>query len=61
MKNCNARQKQTTPCLLLIACAAALVVTFTVSQPAHADQVTPPSVAANIQVGDCLIFCLGES
>ena len=52
MKNCHAREKQTTPCLLLMACAAALVVTFTISrpQPAHADQVTPPPVPANIQV-----------
>ena len=52
MKNCNAREKQTTPCLLLIACAAALVVTVTISRPplAHADQVTPPPVPANIQV-----------
>jgi len=52
MKNCNAREKQTPPCTLLIACAAALVVTFPVSrpQPAHADQLTPPAVPANIQV-----------
>jgi hypothetical protein len=54
MKNWHAREKQSTSCLLLIACAAALVVTFTVSrlQPAHADQVTPPSAPVNIQVPD---------
>jgi Protein of unknown function (DUF3455) len=54
MKNCHAREKQTTSCLLLIACAAALVVTFTIWRPppAHADQVTPPSVPVNIQVPD---------
>ena len=54
MKNCNTREKQTTPCILLIACAAALVATFTVSRPqlAHADHVTPPPVPANILVPD---------
>ncbi len=44
MKNCNAPENQTTRRILLIACAAALAVLFTVSlsQPAHADRVTPP-------------------
>jgi hypothetical protein len=52
MKNCDTREQQTTPCLLLIAYVAALIATCTVSQPqpACADQVTPPSVPANIQV-----------
>ena len=52
MKNCNAPENQTTRRILLIACATALAVAFTVSlpQPAHADQVTPPPVPANIQV-----------
>ena len=52
MKNCNTHEQQTTPCLLLIAYAAALAVTFAVSRPqlAHADQVTPPPVPANLQV-----------
>jgi hypothetical protein len=47
MKNCHALQNQTTRCILLIACAAALAVAFTVSlpQPAHADPVPD-----NIQV-----------
>src|SRR5437773_7009104 len=52
MKSCNTQEQQTTPCLLLIAYAAALAVTFAVSRPqlAHADQVTPPPVPANLQV-----------
>ena len=52
MKNCNAQENQTTRRILLIACATALAVAFTVSppQPAHADRVTPPPVPANIQV-----------
>ena len=52
MKNCNAPENQTTRRILLIACATALAVAFTVSlpQPAHADHVTPPPVPANIQV-----------
>jgi Protein of unknown function (DUF3455) len=52
MKNCNASENQTTCRILLIACATALAVTFTVSlpQPARADEVTPPSVPANIEV-----------
>jgi len=52
MKNCNAPENQTTRRILLIACATALAVAFTVSpsQPAHADPVTPPPVPANIQV-----------
>ncbi len=52
MKNCNAPENQTTRRILLIACATALAVAFTVSlpQPAHADHVTPPPVPDNIQV-----------
>src|SRR5262245_47139397 len=52
MKNFDALQNQATCCILLIACAVALAVAFTVAlpQPAHADDVTPPSVPANIQV-----------
>jgi hypothetical protein len=52
MKNCNAPSNQTTCRTPLIACAAALGATFTVSlpQPAHAEQVTPPPVPANLEV-----------
>ena len=44
MKNCNAPENQTTRRILLIACAAALAVLFTVSLPqsASAANVTPP-------------------
>jgi len=52
MKNCNAPENQTTRRILLIACATALAVAFTVAlpQPAHADDVTPPPVPGNIRV-----------
>ena len=52
MKNYNALENQTTRRILLSACATALAVAFTVSlsQPAHANQVTPPPVPPNIQV-----------
>jgi Protein of unknown function (DUF3455) len=52
MKNYNAPKNQTTRRSLLSACATALAVAFTVSlpQPAHADDVTPPPVPANIEV-----------
>ena len=52
MKNCNAPKNQTTRRILLIACATALAVGFTVSlpQPADADHVTLPPVPSNIQV-----------
>jgi Protein of unknown function (DUF3455) len=52
MKNRNAPENQTTRRILLMACATALAVAFTVSlpQPAHADQVTPPPVPPIIQV-----------
>ena len=52
MKHYHAPENQTTRRILLIACATALAVAFTVSlpQPARADHVTPPPVPANIQV-----------
>jgi hypothetical protein len=52
MKNCNAPSNQTTCRIPLIACAAAFGVAFTVSlpQPAHAKQVRPPPVPANLEV-----------
>ena len=52
MKNCKAPENQTTRRILLIACATALAVAFTVAlpQPAHADDVTPPPVPNNIRV-----------
>jgi Protein of unknown function (DUF3455) len=52
MKNCNALENQTSRRILRTACATALAVAFTVSlsQPAHADQVTPPPVPVEIQV-----------
>jgi hypothetical protein len=45
-------QNQTTRRILLIACATALAVAFTVAlpQPAHAGHVTPPPVPSNIEV-----------
>ena len=52
MKNCNPLENQTTRHILLVACAAALAVAFTVARPqlAHAEHVTPPAVPGNIQV-----------
>jgi Protein of unknown function (DUF3455) len=52
MKNCHAPENQTTRRILLITCATALAVAFTVAlpQPAHADHVTPPPVPSNIEV-----------
>ena len=52
MKHCNVPGNQTTRRILRTAWAAALAVAFTVSlsQPAHANQVTPPPVPDNIQV-----------
>ena len=52
MKNCNESEHQTTPRILLIACATALVVGFTIAlpQPAYSDRVKPPPVPSNIQV-----------
>ena len=52
MKNWNAPENQTTRRILLIACATALAVAFTVSLPqlADADHVAPPPVPANIRV-----------
>jgi uncharacterized protein DUF3455 len=52
MKRCNTLENQITRRILLIVCAAGLVMAFTVSlpQPAHADHVAPPAVPDNIQV-----------
>ena len=52
MKSCYALGNQTTRRILLIACATALAVAFTVAlpQPARADDVTPPPVPGNIRV-----------
>ena len=52
MKNCNALENRSTTRIVLIACATALAMAFTVTrpQPAHADRVTPPAVPANIKV-----------
>jgi hypothetical protein len=52
MTNYNAPENQTTHRVLLIACATALAVAFTVAvpQPARADLVTPPHVPSNIEV-----------
>jgi uncharacterized protein DUF3455 len=49
MKNCRALENQTTRRILLI---AALAVAFAVSlsQPAHAEHVTPPAMPTDIQV-----------
>jgi hypothetical protein len=60
MKNGNAPENQTTRGMLPIACATALAVAFMVAlaQPAHANEVTPPPVPANIQVppGNTVFF-----
>jgi hypothetical protein len=52
MKNRSASEHQTTPRILLIACATALAVAFTIAlpQPAYSDRVKPPPVPSNIQV-----------
>ena len=52
MKNCNALSNQTMCRILLIACATALAVAFTVALPqrAHAADVKPPPVPSNIEV-----------
>ncbi len=52
MKNCTAPQNQPIRRILLIACATALVVAFTVSlqQPTRAADDVPPPAPANIQV-----------
>ena len=54
MKTCNTLQKQSTPCTLLIVCAAALMVTFTIARPhpAHAERVTLSPVPDSIQAPD---------
>jgi hypothetical protein len=52
MKNCKAPKNQITRRILLSACATALAVACMVAlpQPAHADDVTPPPVPADIEV-----------
>jgi len=52
MKNCKTPENQTTRRILLMACATALTVAFTVAlpQPAHAGNVTPPNVPGIIEV-----------
>jgi hypothetical protein len=52
MKNCNALETQSTHRILLIACATALAVALTagLTQPAHAEHVTPPDVPDDIKV-----------
>ncbi len=54
MTNCNSTEHHTARRTLPVAYATALAVAFTVSlaQPAHAVQVRPPPVPANIQVPD---------
>jgi len=56
--------KLTTRDILVIACAAVLVLAFVVAlpQPAHADQVTPPSVPTNLQVPEgSYVFLKGHA
>jgi Protein of unknown function (DUF3455) len=52
MKDCSAADRHNTRRILLSACAGALAValTVTLSQPAHADTITPPPVPTDIQV-----------
>ena len=52
MKNRNRSEHYLTSRILLIACAIALTLAFTVAmpQPAHSDRVKPPPVPSNIQV-----------
>ena len=52
MKNCNGSEHQTKPRILLIACATALAMAFTIAlpQPAYSDRVKPPPVPSNIEV-----------
>jgi hypothetical protein len=58
MKNCNARENQTTRGMLPFAGALAVAFTMSLAQPAHADEVTPPPVPVNIQVspGNTVFF-----
>jgi len=63
MKNCNAPKHQTTRRILLIACATALAVAFTVPlpQPAHAAHVTPPEVPAKLVPAGATAFLVGHA
>src|SRR5512134_3426411 len=63
MKNCNAPKHQTTRRILLIACATALAVAFTVPlpQPAHAAHVTPPEVPARLVPTGATAFLVGHA
>ena len=64
MKVSNVLGKRTTRDILVIATAAALVLAFVVAlpQPAQADQVTPPSVPANLQAPEGnKVFLMGHA
>ena len=63
MKNYNAPENQTTRRILLIACATALAVAFTVAppQPAHADPVSNEVMLVNAKTGKCLTIAGGVS
>ena len=52
MKNCHIPENQTTRRILLVTCAVALAVAFTVALPqaAHADRVAPPPVPSTIEM-----------
>ena len=63
MKNCNAPKHQTARRILLIACATALAVAFTVPlpQPAHADPLTPPEVPDRLVPTGATAFLVGHA
>ncbi len=63
MKNCNAPEHRNTRRILLIACATALAVAFTVGlpQPAHADHVTPPKVPDRLVPTGATAFLVGHA
>jgi len=64
MKNCSALNTHITRRILSITCAAAAAVAFTVtlSQPAHAEKITPPPVPADLQVPEgATAFLVGHA
>jgi Protein of unknown function (DUF3455) len=63
MKNCNAPEHRNTRRILLVACATALAVAFTVGlpQPAHADHVTPPKVPDRLVPTGATAFLVGHA